>query len=255
MNRLTQLFKEKSTDLLSIYLSSGYPTTAQTLEIAQMLDKTSVDFIELGMPFSDPLADGPTIQYTSEKALKNGMNFEHYFQLAKDIRDSTSLPMVFMGYYNQMLKIGPETFCRRCHESGIDAVIIPDLPAEEYERDYLALFAKYDMTISFLVTPTTPLDRAIQLAKQSSAFLYAVSDNSITGSAIEKNNDLENYLTTISKIDSNSPKIVGFGIRDKKSYQTACSHLDGAIIGTAFLKTLSSESPIEDANNFINNIK
>ncbi len=255
MNKLKQLFNQKSTDLLSIYLSAGYPSVSKTLEVAQMLDKTAVDFIELGMPFSDPLADGPTIQFTSEVALKNGMNFDQYFQLAKDIRDTTSLPMVFMGYYNQMLKIGPETFCKRCQESGIDAVIIPDLPAEEYERDYLALFAKYDMTISFLVTPTTPLERATKLALQSSAFLYVVSDNSITGSAIEKNNDLEHYLTKISKIESSTPKIVGFGIRDKKSYQTACSYLDGAIIGTAFLKTLGSKTPNEEAKYFIDNIK
>lgn len=255
MNKLTTLFKHKSSNLLSIYLTAGYPNIETSLELAKMLDQTKVDFIELGMPFSDPLADGPTIQETSQIALRKGMNFDAYFKLAKQISTNTSLPIVFMGYYNPILKIGVENFCKLCKTNGIDALIIPDLPLDEYENDYKTLFESYNISISFLVTPNTEKQRVKEIIKLSSAFVYVVSDNSITGNKATDNKKLEQYLQKIQDLKPKVPAIVGFGIHNKKSYNTACKYLDGAIIGTAFLKTITENNPVKSARNFIETIK
>ena len=255
MNKLTQLFKTKSTDLLSIYLTAGYPNYDDTLKIAQYLDTAMVDFIELGMPFSDPLADGPTIQKTSQVAIKKGMSFEQYFKLAKEIRNTTKLPIVFMGYYNQVLKIGAKKFCEQCSASGIDAVIIPDLPLEEYQEKFIELFKEHAITISFLVTPNTSEERIKKIINLSSAFVYVVSDNSITGNTVTKNEQFAQYFQKIKTFNHTIPAIVGFGIHNKESYDFACTNLDGAIIGTAFLKAINTVTPLEGAKIFIESIK
>ncbi len=255
MNKLTTLFKNKKNDLLSIYLTAGYPNNIETLKIAQQLDKSKVDFIELGMPFSDPLADGPVIQETSKIALKNGMNFNSYFKLATQIHETTALPIVFMGYYNQVLKIGVAKFCELCNKSGISALIIPDLPIEEYETDYKKVFEKHNLTISFLITPNTETERVKKIIALCSAFVYVVSDNSITGNKATKNKLLNEYLIKIKDLKPQIPAIVGFGIHDKKSYDNVCKYLNGAIIGSAFLKSISLENPVESSKIFIESIK
>jgi len=255
MNKLSNLFKKKSSDLLSIYLTAGYPDVKSTLSIAQMLNNSKVDFIELGMPFSDPLADGPTIQETSKIALEKGMNFDSYFNLAKQIHQTTTLPIVFMGYYNQILKIGVEKFCDFCNTSGIDALIIPDLPIEEYENEYQELFNKHNLTISFLVTPNTELERVKKIIKLSSAFVYVVSDNSITGNKTNQNQKLVTYLEKIQSLTNKKTAIVGFGIHNNKSYTNVCKYTNGAIIGTAFLKSINLDNPIKSSKRFIESIK
>ncbi|MFT5602982.1 MAG: tryptophan synthase alpha chain [Flavobacteriales bacterium] len=255
MNRLTTLLNNKTSDILSIYVTAGYPDYDSSLAIVQALDKAPVDFIELGMPFSDPLADGPTIQETSKMALAKGMDFKAYFKLAESINSTTNLPMVFMGYYNQVLKIGVENFCQKCQSVGIDGVIIPDLPLDEYLDLYEEMFAKYEITISFLVTPNTSEARIKKLGSNSSSFVYVVSDNTITGSSLEKSEKLNSYLVKTKELVAPTPSIVGFGIHDKGSYRNACEHVNGAIIGTAFLKSIELDNPVESCIKFINQIK
>ena len=253
-NRLTKTLKQ-SKKFLSIYATAGYPNLNDTKDIVISLEKSGVDFIELGMPFSDPMADGPIIQETSAQALRNGMNLSLYFEQVKEIRKTSQIPLIFMGYYNQIMRFGIEKFYKTCNEFGIDGLIIPDLPIEEFESSHQELLEKYNLSFTFLITPNTTEDRINTIDLLTTGFIYVVSSNSTTGSTKDLQKGISTYLERIKNLKLSSKKIVGFGIHDKNSYIKAIHHTDGAIIGSAFLKALTNESTDLGVSTFIQTIK
>lgn len=225
--------------LLSIFLTAGYPKLNDLSKQIKLLEKHRVDFVEIGIPFSDPLADGPVIQDSSSVALRNGMSLPLIFEQLKNIE--TSLPLVLMGYLNPILQFGIEHFLIETNKAGIDKVILPDLSMEIYERDYQSIFEKYSITLCFLVTPKTTNDRIQKAAKLSSnGFIYLVSTNSTTGANNDSTEELQLRYNEIKKLCGNTPVIMGFGIRDKVTFQQATKHVDGAIIGSAFIQALGN---------------
>jgi tryptophan synthase alpha chain len=253
-NNLTKTLA-KNKKFLSIYVTAGYPNLNDTTSIVKQLESQHVDFIELGMPFSDPMADGPVIQETSSIAINNGMTLSIYFNQVKEIRSKSLIPLVFMGYYNQIICFGIEKFYLKCQECGIDGLIIPDLPMKEYEREHAELQAKYNLSMTFLITPQTSNDRLQKIDELTTGFIYVVSTNSITGSTKDNSNQTKNYLQRIGQTLTKSKKIVGFGIHNYETLSHATAHNDGAIIGSAFLKSLQSENCASDINNFFNSLK
>jgi tryptophan synthase alpha chain len=253
MNRIqTKLQEDKK--LLSIYFTAGYPDINNTVKIIQDLEKNGVDMIEIGLPFSDPLADGPTIQDSSTKALKNGMTTEVLFKQLKDIRKSVNIPLIIMGYFNPMLQYGVEAFCKKCSEIGIDGLIIPDLPVDVYHEEYQAIFEKYGLINVFLITPQTSVERINFIDSVSNGFIYMVSSASVTGSKKGFGNDQKAYFERISNMDLKNPQIIGFGISDNKTFTQATNYVKGAIIGSAFIKFIS-ENSIDDIPNFVTSIR
>jgi len=252
-NRINQKMKEDK-KLLSIYFTAGYPALNNTVEIIQDLEKSGVDMIEIGLPFSDPLADGPTIQESSTAALKNGMTTEKLFEQLKDIRKTVSIPLIVMGYFNPMLQYGVEAFCKKCNEIGIDGIIMPDLPLDVYENDYKSTFEKYGLINVFLITPQTSDTRIHQIDASSNGFIYMVSSASVTGSKSGFGNEQEDYFERIAKMNLKNPQIVGFGIKDSATFKTATKNAKGAIIGSAFIKNLSANG-IGGISGFINTIR
>ncbi len=224
--------------VLSIYFTAGYPELEDTVPIIQELEKQGVDMIEIGLPFSDPLADGPVIQDSSTQALKNGMSTEVLFRQLKEIRKSANIPLVIMGYFNPVLQYGVEAFCKQCSECGIDGLILPDLPLYEFEEDYAAIFKKYNLGISFLVTPQTSEERIRKIDEHSTGFIYLVSTASTTGKTSEFDNAVMKYFERVSKMKLKNPLMVGFGIYNAKTFEQATQFTDGAIIGSAFIRDL-----------------
>lgn len=224
--------------LLSIYFTAGHPHLNDTVSIIQDLEKSGVDMIEIGLPFSDPLADGPTIQASSTKALKNGMTTEVLFGQLKDIRETVSIPLIIMGYFNPMLQYGVENFCQKCAESGIDGLIIPDLPVDVYNDEYRSIFEKYGLINVFLITPQTSDERIKFIDSVSNGFIYMVSSASVTGSQSGFGDSQTSYFKRIADMNLENPQIVGFGIGNKETFSQATSCAKGAIIGSAFIKHL-----------------
>ena len=253
MNRITQKLQEDK-KLLSIYFTAGYPKIDDTVSIIQNLEKSGVDMIEIGLPFSDPLADGPTIQASSTQALRNGMTSELVFEQLKDIRLSVSIPLIIMGYFNPMLQYGVEAFCKKCQEVGIDGLIIPDLPVDVFHSDYKATFEKYGLINVFLITPQTSDERIHYIDSVSSGFIYMVSSASVTGSQSDFGNVQTDYFKRIANMNLNNPQIVGFGISDNETFAQATQFAKGAIIGSAFIKHLTNEGT-DSISNFITAIK
>jgi len=252
MNRInTKLQEDKK--LLSIYFTAGYPALNDTVQIIQDLEKNGVDMIEIGLPFSDPLADGPTIQDSSTTALENGMTTEKLFEQLKDIRKTVSIPLIVMGYFNPMLQYGVEAFCKKCHEIGIDGIIMPDLPLDVYQADYEATFKKYGLINIFLITPQTSDERIRQIDEASDGFIYMVSSASVTGSKSGFGNTQTEYFERIATMNLKNPQIVGFGIKDSETFQVATKNAQGAIIGSAFIKHLTSNGT-KSLSNFTENI-
>ncbi|MDO1511874.1 tryptophan synthase subunit alpha [Maribacter confluentis] len=241
-NRINTKLKEDK-KLLSIYFTAGYPSLNDTVQIIEDLEKNGVDMIEIGLPFSDPLADGPTIQESSTAALHNGMTTEILFQQIKDIRKSVSIPLIIMGYFNPVLQYGVEAFCQKCQEIGIDGLILPDLPLDVYQEEYEALFKKYGLINVFLITPQTSNERIAEIDKASNGFIYMVSTASVTGSKSGFGKEQENYFERIAAMNLKNPQIVGFGIKDKETFTQATKTAKGAIIGSAFIKFLTSSGP------------
>ena len=238
-NRITTKLQEDK-KLLSIYFTAGYPALNDTVQIIQDLEKNGVDMIEIGLPFSDPLADGPTIQESSTAALKNGMTTEILFNQLKDIRKTVSIPLIIMGYFNPMLQYGVEAFCKKCQEIGIDGLILPDLPLDVYQEDYEAIFKKYGLINVFLITPQTSDIRIRQIDDASNGFIYMVSSASVTGSKSGFGQEQESYFERIAAMNLKNPQIVGFGIKDEETFQQATKTAKGAIIGSAFIKHLTA---------------
>lgn len=245
---------EENKKLLSIYFTAGYPALEDTVPIIQDLEKNGVDMIEIGLPFSDPLADGPTIQESSTAALKNGMTTEKLFEQLKDIRKTVSIPLIVMGYFNPMLQYGVEAFCKKCHEIGIDGIIMPDLPLAVYQDAYEETFKKYGLLKIFLITPQTGNTRIRQIDAASDGFIYMVSSASVTGSKSGFGDAQTEYFERIAAMDLKNPQIVGFGIKDAATFQQATQTAKGAIIGSAFIKHLT-ENGVATISKFVASIR
>ena len=239
--------------LLSIYFSAGFPKLDDTVEIIKELEKNNVDFIEIGLPFSDPLADGPTIQDSSSKALKNGMNTNYLFNQLANIRNSVKIPLIIMGYFNPILQYGVEKFCKKCEEVGIDGCIIPDLPVQIFHENYKKIFDKYGLINIFLITPQTSQNRIKYIDEVSDGFIYLVSSSSTTGGINGFGNEQLNYFKRISRMNLKNPLITGFGISDKKSFNEATAYSNGGIIGSAFIKHLKTKG-ISKIDKFVQSI-
>jgi tryptophan synthase alpha chain len=253
MNRINQKLQENK-KILSIYFSAGYPNLNDTVQIIQDLEKNGVDLIEIGLPFSDPLADGPTIQASSTQALENGMTTKLLFEQLKDIRKSVQIPLILMGYFNPILQYGVEAFCRKCAEIGIDGLIVPDLPVDIYAENYKAIFEKYGLINVFLITPQTSDDRIRFIDSVSNGFIYMVSSASVTGSQSGFGDSQENYFERIANMNLKNPQIIGFGINNAATFQQATKQAKGAIIGSALIKHLT-ENGTSTISDFVQNLR
>lgn len=251
MNRLQTLFNRKDKSVLNVYFTAGYPKLSDTLPVMEALQFAGVDLIELGMPYSDPLADGPVIQESSAIALQNGMSISVLFDQLESMRDTIKIPVILMGYMNPVLQYGFELFCKRAAEVGVDGLILPDLPPFEFETKYRNILTSNGLDFIFLVTPETAEERVRYLDSLSSGFLYAVSSSSTTG----KDKDftqVQNYLIRLGEYGLKNPVLVGFGIKDKETFQAVVPYTNGAIIGSAFISALSQgNNPVTAATDFI----
>lgn len=259
MNRLDKLLTQKDKNILNIYCTAGYPLLDSTLEVMGSLQEAGADIIELGIPYSDPIADGPVIQQSNMQALQYGMNMHLLFEQLKHMRQQVQLPVVLMGYLNPVMQFGIEAFCEAAVAVGVDGIILPDLPMYEFETEYQQYFQKYDLRFIFLVTPETGEDRIRELDKLSSGFLYAVSSSSTTGGQSQSGSpgdDREAYFMKLQQMNLSNPVLVGFGIKDKASFDAACKYTNGAIIGSAYIKALENTKDIGSATkDFINGIQ
>ncbi len=253
MNRINTAL-EQDKKLLSIYFTAGYPSLNDTVKVIQNLEKSGVDMIEIGLPFSDPLADGPTIQESSTVALKNGMTTNILFEQLKDIRQSVTIPLIIMGYFNPMMQYGVEAFCAKCQEIGIDGLIIPDLPVAEYHEHYQETFEKYGLINVFLITPQTSDERIQFIDSVSNGFIYMVSSASVTGSTSGFGNTQEAYFERIANMNLKAPQIVGFGISNNETFIQATKTTKGAIIGSAFIKHLTNNG-VDNIEDFVKGIR
>jgi tryptophan synthase alpha chain len=254
MNRIGDLFTRKQHKILNVYCTAGYPQLNSTLDVMKALQNSGADIIELGMPYSDPLADGPVIQQSGGVALANGMTIEKLFSQLQGFRKEVYVPVILMGYMNPVLQYGFERFCQHAADLPIDGLILPDLPEHEFETEYGAIVQRYGLDFIFLVTPETSEERIKKLDQLSTGFLYAVSSSSTTGS--DKNmTDVSAYLKKLESYKLKNPVLVGFGIKDKQTFDAACEHANGAIIGTAFIKALEHTVDIgKTTAEFITNI-
>ncbi len=256
MNHINQLFERKSKNILSIYFTAGYPNLNDTTTIIETLQASGADLIEIGMPFSDPLADGPVIQKSSHQALVNGMSIKLLFEQLKEIRKSVSIPLILMGYLNPVLQFGIEKFCEQCEKAGIDGLIIPDLPLELYLEDYKPVFDTYNLHNIFLITPETTEKRIRLIDESAGGFIYMVAASSTTGSRNTIETRQEAYFDRIRHMNLQNPLIIGFGISNKQTFERACNFANGAIIGSAFIKALSESDDLQtNIRAFIRGIK
>ena len=253
MNRIDQKFQENK-KLLSIYFSAGHPNLEDTVPILKNLQAAGVDMVEIGLPFSDPLADGPTIQESSTKALSNGMTTEKLFSQLENIREHITIPLVLMGYFNPMMQYGIKKFCQRCEAIGIDGLIIPDLPVDVYHEEYKSLFDQHGLYNMFLITPQTPEERIRYIDEVCNGFIYMVSSASVTGAKNTFGQTQTDYFDRIAKMKLGTPTVVGFGISNAETYQSATTHSKGAIIGSAFIQFLEKEG-VDKIGDFVSSIR
>ncbi len=254
MSRLQKRIAEKHKNILNVYCTAGFPKLDSTLEVMKALQYNGADMIELGMPYSDPLADGPVIQHSSSVALANGMTIHKLFEQLKDFRSEITIPVILMGYLNPIMQYGVEKFCTQAKELGIDGLILPDLPIIEFETKYKSLFSKLGLDLIFLLTPETSEARIRQLDELSSGFLYVVSSSSITGTEIDFSKTAS-YLNRLKEMNLKNPILAGFGIKDKASFDAVCAYTNGAIIGSAFIRKLENSTDIKQSTKeFIDSI-
>jgi tryptophan synthase alpha chain len=255
MNRLNKLFDTKKDNLLSIYYTAGYPELNTTLDIAEALEKAGADFLEVGFPYSDPVADGPVIQHSSEKALENGMTLNLLFEQLKDLRKRVTIPIMLMGYFNPIVQYGVERFCKKAAEVGVDGIIVPDLPIYEYETLYSGFFKDNDLSNIFMVTPQTSEERIRKIDELSNSFIYLLSSSTITGANLQMSDNIEDYYKRIKAMHLKNPTIFGFGIKDSATFKKACEYANGAIVGTAFVKLLGTEGYLGEIPEFVKAIR
>ena len=254
-NRINKLFQEKEKNILSVYFTAGYPELNDTQTIIHELVENGVNLIEIGMPFSDPVADGPVIQHSSLVALQNGMSVSKLFEQLKDIRQSVDIPLILMGYINPVLQYGVEAFCLRCKEIGIDGLIIPDLPLSVYEDEFKSIFEANNLHNIFLITPQTSDERLRMIDEASSGFIYMVSSNSTTGAKEGVSDMQKSYFERINTFGIKNPRLIGFGISNSKTFGNACKYAQGAIIGSAFVNALGADLPLKQKiSQFIKSI-
>lgn len=241
--------------LLNIYFTAGFPQLEDTADILKLIQDSGADMVEIGMPYSDPVADGETIQKAHEEALKNGMSISKLFEQLTSVKDAITIPVILMGYINPVLSYGFENFCKNCAESGVTGLIIPDLPPVEFEKNYSKILHQYRLNFSFLVTPETSAERIMYLDSLSSGFLYAVSSSSTTGNSQKAINN-EEYLKKLGALPLKNPVLIGFGIKNRQDFEVVTQHAAGGIIGTAFVKILAENGDWRTAGrNFIQSIK
>lgn len=240
-NRINQLFSTKRKNILSVYFCAGFPTLDGTVKTLKALEKKKVDMVEIGIPFSDPLADGPVIQHAATRALQNGMTLNILFNQLKAVRQEVQIPLVLMGYLNPIMQYGFERFCQTCHETGIDGVIIPDLPFKDYMEDYRPIALKYNVKVIMLITPETGEERIRLIDEHTDGFIYMVSSAAITGA--QKDFDLQKqaYFQRIAGMNLRNPRMIGFGISNKQTFEAASAHAAGVIIGSKFVTLLEDE--------------
>lgn len=255
-NKIVSLFGNNPKKVLSVYFTAGYPHLHDTMEVVSALQEGGADIIEVGIPYSDPVADGPTIQQSNKQALDNGISLRLIFEQLADLRKQVQIPVVLMGYINPVLQYGLEAFCRKCSETGIDGVILPDLPMQEYLDEYKDIFEKYGLVNIFLITPQTSAERIRQIDEHSQGFIYMVSSASTTGAKAEVTDEQERYFERVNAMALRNPRLIGFGISSKQTFDRACRYASGAIIGSAFIKVLQQSKNItNDTVHFIQSIK
>ncbi|MDD3788811.1 MAG: tryptophan synthase subunit alpha [Petrimonas sp.] len=247
MNRIDTLFTKKNNNVLSVYFTAGYPALDDTVPVLQSLEKHGVDLVEIGVPFSDPMADGPVIQASGAQALKNGMSVKTLFDQLADVRESVSIPLVLMGYLNPILQFGFEKFCAEAQRCGIDGLIIPDLPFAEYMESYKSVAEKYGLHMVMLITPETSEERIRLIDENTGGFIYMVSSASVTGAKNTFSDTSLAYFRRVNAMELNNPRLIGFGISNKTTFDAACANASGAIIGSKFVSLLGSEKSVDEA--------
>lgn len=247
MNRIDKLFEEKKNNILSVYFTAGYPALGDTVKVIQALEKNGVNMLEIGVPFSDPMADGPVIQESGTQALRNGMSMKTLFSQLADVRQSVSIPLVMMGYLNPIIQFGFENYCREAARCGVDGFIIPDLPFAEYMESYKPIAEKYGVHIIMLITPETSEERIRMIDQHTSGFIYMVSSASVTGAKNRFSDENLAYFRRVNAMQLKNPRLIGFGISNKETFDAACREASGAIIGSKFISLLGSEKSIDDA--------
>ncbi|HMQ50361.1 MAG TPA: tryptophan synthase subunit alpha [Saprospiraceae bacterium] len=255
-NRIVQVIQQKQRNLLNVYFTAGYPALNDTETIILSLEKAGVDLVEVGMPYSDPLADGPTIQQSGQQAIQNGMTLPLLFEQIQSLRRHSSIPLMLMGYYNQVMQYGEAAFIKRCTQVGIDGLILPDLPLDEYETGLKPLVEAANLAIAFLITPQTPLERIHRVDALSQGFIYMVSSASITGTQAGLSESQLAYFEKINALNLKTPRLIGFGIHNRETFATACQYAQGAIVGSAYIRTLEQAADIETATqDFISGLR
>ena len=254
MNRITKLFKEKKSGILSVYFTAGYPALDDTCRTLAALQAKGIDMVEIGIPFSDPMADGPVIQQASNQALRNGMSLRHLFEQLKDMRRTIRFPVILMGYLNPVMQYGFEPFCRSCIETGVDGVIIPDLPFADYLADYKEIAERHDLKIIMLISPETSEKRIRLIDEHTSGFIYMVSSAATTGAQSRFSADVQDYFQRVNNMNLKNPRLIGFGISNQETFQMALENASGAIVGSKFVQLLGENANPEDAVTALLNV-
>lgn len=256
MNRINQLFNSDKKNILSVYFCAGAPTLNGTTDVIRSLENHGVSMIEIGMPFSDPMADGKVIQNAATKALSNGMSLKLLFEQLANIRHHVRIPLIIMGYLNPIMQFGFENFCRQCAECGIDGCIIPDLPFKEYKEHYCVIAERYDIKVIMLITPETSDERIFEIDKHTNGFIYMVSSASTTGAQKDFETQKRTYFKRINDLKLNNPRMVGFGISNKATFEAACQYSSGGIIGSKFVTLLEEQKdPDKAIESLLNALK
>ncbi len=255
-NRISALFEQRSERLLNVYFTAGFPHLDDTRTVLRGLQEAGVDLVEIGMPYSDPVADGETIQQSNGVALDNGMSIKTLFAQLAGCRDEITVPILLMGYVNPVLQYGVENFCRMCRQVGVDGVILPDLPLDLFLAEYAPTFREYGILNVHLITPQTTDERIRFIDQESDGFIYMVSSASITGSVKGISDGMQTYFERIEAMNLRNPRLIGFGISDHETFDTASQHANGAIVGSAFIRHLQAHGPsAESIQSFVQTIR
>jgi len=255
MNRIQELFHRKREDVLSIYFTAGFPQLQDTASIITALTSSGADMIEIGIPFSDPLADGPIIQESSRVALKNGMSLSLLFEQLSTIRKDTQVPLVLMGYLNPILQYGIARFCATAAACGIDALIIPDLPLSVFREEWAAILTQHQLSIIFLITPQTAMSRVLEIDALTDSFIYLVTDAATTGGRLEFNVQQKAYLEQMKQARLRNPLMAGFGVRSKEDISNLREYVQGVIVGSSFIRSLDQERLSESIAGFVQSLQ